>query len=356
MRVGRQSVRSVPALYLPQMIGHLFQDCKAVRRIAAWSTLAVAACCLGQGPACAQFSPTQPIRIIVGLAPGGAMDVGARVLGKKYTEQTGQQVVIENRVGGGGAVSAMAAKQAVPDGHTLLLLDNGACCANTILNDVNYDTLRDFKPVLLLWEYPTLLSVPASSQVKSVAELVTLGRSRPRGLTYASQGVGAAGHILGAMFRRAADVPATHVPYRGATPAATDLAAGHADFLFASYASVHPFISDKRIRPIATTGSKGEGAVPDHAPLQTMAEAGFPEVRLVSWFALYAPAATPDDVVQQLHEWFAKALRSPDIVQRLAGLNMQISLRSTPADVETKVRDEIMWLRPILKDLVAKPN
>jgi tripartite-type tricarboxylate transporter receptor subunit TctC len=223
---------------------------KITWRVAGATALAFAL--LGSAPASAQLPQNQPVRIVLGLAPGGATDVGARVVGKEYTEQTGQQVVIENRAGGGGALGAMAVKTAAPDGLTLALMDNGACCANTVLTNVAYDTLRDFKPVLLLWSYPTILLVPEDSPVKSVADLVALGRSRPEGLTYASQGVGGGGHILGAMLGRIAKIQVVHVPYRGATPAATDLAAGRADFLFASYASVNPFISSHRIRAIAT--------------------------------------------------------------------------------------------------------
>jgi tripartite-type tricarboxylate transporter receptor subunit TctC len=324
------------------------------RRLIAGAALGFGVLAVVPGPVSAQLSQSQPIRIVLGLAPGGATDVGARVVGKAYTDQTGQQVIIENRAGGGGAVSAMAVKASAPDGHTLVLMDNGACCANTLLTNVAYDTLRDFKPVLLLWGYPTILVVPESSPVKSVADLVALGRSRPQGLTYASQGVGAGGHIMGAMFGRAAKIGVVHVPYRGATPAATDVAAGRADFLFASYASVHPFINDHRIRPIATTGDKGENAVPGYGKVQTMIEAGYPDVRLNAWFALYAPIGTSDDVVQQLHQRFAKALRSPPVVQRLSGLNMEVSMDSTAAELGTKVKDEIIRLRPILSDLLTK--
>jgi tripartite-type tricarboxylate transporter receptor subunit TctC len=295
------------------------------------------------------------MRIMLGLAPGGATDVGARVVGKEYTDQTGQQVVIENRPGGGGAVSAMAARQAAPDGHTVLIMDNGACCTNTLVSNVAYDTLRDFKPVLLMWGYSTILVVPSTSPVQSVTDLIALGRSRPQGLTYASQGTASGGHLMGAVFSQAAKMQGVHVPYRGAVPAATDVAAGRADFLFASYASVHAFVTDGRIRPIATTGLKGEGAIPGRPPLQTMTEAGYP-INLDPWFALYTPVATPDNLVQQLHERFAKALRAPAVVQRLGALNMQVSMDSTRADLEAKVKDELSRLRPIVRDLLPKSN
>jgi tripartite-type tricarboxylate transporter receptor subunit TctC len=303
-----------------------------------------------------QISSSQPMRIILGLAPGGATDVGARILGKEYTDQTGQRVVVENRPGGGGTVAAMATKQAAPDGLTVLIMDNGACCTNPLVSNVSYDTLRDFKPVLLMWAYSTILVVPGKGSVKSVADLVALGRSRPEGLAYASQGVASGGHLMGALFIRSSKVPGVHVPYRGAVPAATDVAAGRADFLFASYASVNAFVTDNRVLPIASTGASGEGAVPGRPPLQTMIQAGYPDVNLDPWFALYAPIATPDNVVQQLHERFAKALRAPAVVQRLGALNMQVSMNSTRADLDAKVKDELARLRPIIKELNIRAN
>jgi tripartite-type tricarboxylate transporter receptor subunit TctC len=199
-----------------------------------------------------------------------------------------------------------------------------------------------------------VLLVPMDSPVRSVADLVALGRSRPEGLTYASQGVAAGGHILGMIFGRSTGIPLVHVPYRGAAPAAADLAAGRADFLFASYASTNPQITAGRIRPIATTGSKGELNIPGYPDLQTMAEAGFPEARLDAWFALYAPAGTPDDVVRMLHERFAKALRSDAVVERLTKLNMQVSKDSTPASLTAKIKDEMAMVGPVLKELTAK--
>lgn len=312
--------------------------------------------CAG-APAVAQLSQQQPIRIVVSLAPGGATDVGTRVMANAYAEQTGQHVIVENRPGGGGAIALMGVKSAAADGHTLVVIDNGACCANIFLSDVGYDTTKDFKPVLLLWSFPNLLLVGANSPAKSVADVVALARSRPGGLTFGSSGVATSGHILGAMLAKAANIPLVHVPFRGALPAVTELAAGRIDLLFASYASVGAFIEDGRVRPLASGAEKTDGgAVPGYPSLPTMAELGYPGVRLEVWFMLLAPGGTPDAVVEQLHAGFAKALRSESVRQKLASLQMHVPTTGTPADVMKRMREEIDMVGPIMKGIASKAN
>lgn len=308
-------------------------------------------------PTFAQLSPSQPIKIVLGLAPGGAADVGTRVLANGYADQIGRQVVVENRPGGGGAAAAMAVKSARGDGHTLLVMDNGTCCANIFLSNVGYDATRDFKPVLMLWGYPNLLVVGANSPDKSVADLVARARKSSGGLTYGSQGVGTGGHILGAMLAKAANIPLVHVPFRGAAPAATEVAAGRIDLFFASFASVRPFIEDGRVRPLATTAEKVDDiVVPGHPSLPIMADLGYREVTHDAWFMLLAPVDTPDTVVQQLHAEFAKVLRSESVLQKLRSLQMHASMTSTPADLMRRMRGEIEINAPIMKDLAGKGN
>lgn len=323
----------------------------------ALSTAVLVAGCIVGTPiqAFAQTSSRQPIRLVVSLAPGGATDVGTRLMAAAYSEQTGQQTIVESRAGGGGTTAAMTLKQAPPDGHTLLVTDNAACCANVFLNEVGYDATKDFKPVLLLWGYPLILVVAGNGPIKSVADLVALARTNPGGLTYGSQGVGAGGHILGAMLAKAANLNLVHVPFRGAMPAAIEVAAGRADFLFASYASVSPLIEDGRLRPLATTAEKAEGgAVPGYPSLPTMADAGYPGVRLDAWFALFAPAGTPDETVQGLHRGFSKALHAENVMQKLRSLQMRVPADTTPEALAKRIREELAMVGPILKEVVQK--
>jgi tripartite-type tricarboxylate transporter receptor subunit TctC len=288
----------------------------------AFSTIAAVATILT--PVCPYVavvaSADKPIRVIVSLAAGGPTDAGARLVAKAYTEQTGRTVIVENKAGGGGAIAAVAVKQADPDGSTLLILDNGGCCANGIINKVEYDTLTDFRPVTMLWGYPTFLWVNAQSQIHSLPELVELAKKRPQGLSHGSPGVGTAGHILGAMLAQRAHLSLTHVPYRGVTPAAERFAAGRVDFMFAGYGSVLAFADDGKLTAIAIADDAREAGRFRNLP--TTAEAGYPYLKLGAWFMLLAPAATPDGTAQGLSESFAHALRSPDVIARLKELGM----------------------------------
>ena len=302
----------------------------------------------------AQIPPDAPIKVIVALSAGGPTDIGMRAVGKEVTDRTGRPIVVENRPGGGGTIAALVVKQARPDGLTVLAIDNATCCANLHLGDRGYDTLKDFKPVLLLWGYPLLLVVPGSSPVRSVADLAELAHKKSGGLSFASQGIGAGGHIMGEMFARALKAPMVHVPYQGAAPAARDVSVGQVDFFMGSYASISAYIQDGRIRPIASTAETGTGTVPGHPALPTLAESGYPEMRLGAWFLLVAPAATPDATVQELHALFARALRADAVVERLAGLKMQVFMTETPADLARKIKAETDWIGPIMKSAGIK--
>lgn len=299
-------------------------------------------------PAVAETS-VKPIRVVVSLAAGGPTDTGARLLAKAYAEQTGRSVIVENKAGGGGAVAAMAVKQAAPDGATLLILDNGGCCANGIINKVAYDALTDFRPVIMLWGYPTLLWVNAKSKIHSLAGLVELAKKRPQGLSYGSPGVGTAGHILGAMLAQRTHLSLTHVPYRGGAPAAEELAAGRIDFMFASYGSVRAFADDGKLTAIAIADDAREGGRFSNVP--TTADAGYPYLKLGAWFMLLAPAATPEGTARGLSESFAHALRSPDVIAHLKELDMRVPEHIAPEDVTLRIRDEIKMVGPVLRGL-----
>lgn len=304
------------------------------------------------GAASAQSSADQPVRIVVSLAPGGATDVGSRLLAKAYTEITGRQVVVENRPGGGGTVAAMAVKQSPPDGNTLVVLDNGGCCANALLNNVGYDATKDFKPVLMLWEYPLILVVPADSPIRSVQDLIEVGKSKPGGLTYGSQGVATGGHILGELLAKASGLSLVHVPFRGAAPAAMEVSTGRVDMLFASYASVKSMIDGGKLRPIASSAEPGTRvAVPGFGDLPSMANVGFPSVTFGAWFLLLAPGETPAAVVDRLHADFSKALRSNHVQPALEKLQMIVRKDTTPAAVSDRMTQEIAKVTPIIESL-----
>lgn len=227
-----------------------------------------------------------------------------RLIAQKASADLGQPIVIDNRTGGAGSVGAMAVKQALPDGHTLFMGHVGTHAINpTLFNDLRFDPLKDFAPITELLSFPTILVVPAASTAKSVTDLAALVKGSPGQLTYASQGVGAGGHMMGEMFKLALAAPIIHVPYRGAGPAITDLVAGRVDMMFAGYFGVSPHVEAGTLRVLAAAGDKRMDALPK-AP--TMAEAGYLGLALDVWFGLLAPAGTPAPIVARLNQAFVK--------------------------------------------------
>jgi tripartite-type tricarboxylate transporter receptor subunit TctC len=264
----------------------------------------------------AELLSSRPITIIIPFTSGASSDTLQRLVGKKVTENTGQTLIVESRPGGGGAIAASAVKQAPPDGHTLMQANAGSHAANVALySTLPYDPVKDFRAITLMWRFPQLLTVPLDSPAKSVAELVAYAKSKPSGLSFASQGSGSGGHLLGEMMKIRTGASMVHVPYRGAGPAAVDLATNRVDFFFVSYSSVLPFLQSGKVRALAVTSTKRLPAMPD---VPTMQEAGFGGIEFDTWFGLVAPAATPDPVIAKLNAAFVKAVRDPEVVKQIA--------------------------------------
>src|SRR5215831_8529304 len=244
--------------------------------IAAASLVAVAIAARNAG---AELLDSRAITVVIPFTPGASSDTFQRLVAKRVSEDTGQTVIVESRPGGGGSVAAAAVKRALPDGHTLFQSNSVTHAANvTLYPSLPYDAVKDFAPITLMWSFPSLLAVPADSPAKSVADLAAYAKIKPGGLSYGSQGNGSSGHLLGAMFSRDVGVPMVHVPYRGAGPAALDVATGRIDFLWVSYASVLPHYLSGKVRVLAVT--KHLAVVPK---AQTMAEAGFPGFDWETW-------------------------------------------------------------------------
>jgi tripartite-type tricarboxylate transporter receptor subunit TctC len=316
------------------------------KRAAASATIIVLASIAGHDAA-GQLLSSRPITIIIPFTPGASSDTLQRLVAKKVTENTGQVLVIESRPGGGGAIGAVAVKQALPDGHTLFQANAGTHAANVALYPtLSYDPIKDFRPITLMWSFPQLLAVPLDSPAKSVAELIGYAKSKPGGLSFASQGTGAGGHLLGEMLKRRTGAPMVHVPYRGAGPAAVDLAAGRVDFFFVAYASVRSFLQANKVRVLAVTSEKRLPAQPD---VPTMAEAGFPGIALDAWFGLVAPAGTPDAVIGKLHGAFSQAVRDPEIVKTLIDQGAEAAAPNTPAEFAAFIASETEKLGKIVQ-------
>jgi tripartite-type tricarboxylate transporter receptor subunit TctC len=259
--------------------------------------------------------PSRTITVVVPFPPGGSSDVVTRAVSAKVAEALKQPVVIENRGGGGGVVAAVAVKQAPPDGYTLLLANNGLFAVTpAITMDVRFDPINDYQPVTPLVLFPSVLIVPDASPAKTVKELIEHGRSRPSGLSYASQGLGSGGQVMGELLRLKTGLSMTHVPYRGAGPAVQDVAAGNVDMLFTSYISAAGQIQAGKTRVIAFTGQKRSPILPD---VPTMAEQGFAGTEMDVWHGIVAPRGTPAAIVKRLNDEFVKAANTPDVVQMI---------------------------------------
>jgi tripartite-type tricarboxylate transporter receptor subunit TctC len=275
------------------------------------------------GPASAQSDfPSRPITIIVPFPPGGSSDVVTRLVAQKLADNLKASVVIDNRGGGGGVPAAIAAKQAAPDGYTLFLANNGLFAIMPALTALNFDPVKDFQPVTPLFSFPSVLVVPDASPARNVKELVALAKTKAGGLNFGSQGVGSGGHILGEMLRLNSGAPFTHVPYRGAGPAVSDLAAGNIDLLFSSYVSAIGQVQGGKLRVLGWTSTRRSPAIPD---IPTMAEAGFPGTELEIWQGIVAPVGTPEPIMRKLHEEFVKAAKSPEVVSKVAAQAVEMS-------------------------------
>jgi tripartite-type tricarboxylate transporter receptor subunit TctC len=315
--------------------------------LALLATLAFPATASAQG----DNYPSRPITILVPFPPGGSSDTVIRPIAQKVGEALRATIVIDNRTGAGGNVAALATKQAAPDGYTLFLGNNGTLGINVgLFKELRFDPVKDFQPITPIVSFPSVLAVPAELPAKSVKELVALAKSRPNGLNFGSQGVGSGGHILGEMLKLRTGAAMTHVPYRGAAPAVTDLAAGRIDLLFASYISVAGQVQAGKLKLLALTAPKRSAVLPD---LPTMAEAGFADMDVLIWHGMVAPAGTPPAIVRKLNEAFVKAANAPDIVGRVTPQVAEITT-STPEEFARLIAADIALFGQVIKDAGIK--
>jgi tripartite-type tricarboxylate transporter receptor subunit TctC len=279
-------------------------------------------------PVAAQGYPSRPIKIIVSTPPGGIADLVGRTLAQKLSE-SGKTAVVENRTGGGGAIGAEAAAKSAPDGYTLYVSNHQTnAVLPHLMSKLPYDPLKDFAPVLHATVSSNILVVHPSVPAKTVQELVAYAKANPGKLTYASQGMGSSGHIVGEQFKRLAGVEITHVPYRGAAPAIQDLVAGHVTMMFDIVPLARTQMAGGKVRALAVASKQRSPAVPD---VPTMAEAGFPQIEGGPWFGFVAPAKTPREIVDLLNAEGRKAFSAQDVRDRFVAQGIQLPL-GTPED------------------------
>ena len=256
-----------------------------------------------------QQYPPGTIRIIAPGPPGSPRDIRARWVAEQLNSALGQPVLVDNRAGAGGNIGMEAAAKSAPDGRTLVIVDTGTLAMNPHLYDrTGYDALSDFIPVVRLVEAPLMLAVRADLPARSVADLIRLAREKPGQLSYGSPGVGTPPHLAGELFKRTAQVDVAHVPYKGMSPALTDLMAGRIDYMIDNVGLLAQQVAAGKVRALAITGAKRVAAAPD---VPTMAEAGLPGYEFAAWMGMAVPAGTPAAIVARLNAELVRALRTP---------------------------------------------
>ncbi len=295
----------------------------------------------------AQNYPARPLRLIVPTAPGGGTDFTGRLVAAKLSETMGQQVVVENRGGGGGSVGADNAAKATADGYTLLLGSIATHAVNPALyKKLPYDHLKDFAPVSLIGTVPNALVVHPSVPVKSLQEFITYAKANPGKINYGSSGVGSPPHLSMELLRSMTGINLVHVPYKGAGPALADLLGGQVQAMCTSLAGLINFVKSGRVRALGVTTAKRNPQLPD---VPTIVESGVPGYEVTIWYAVFAPVATPKAIVDKLNAEMVKALNSSEMKERMALQGMDPA-PSTPAELTAFVKVETAKWAKAAKD------
>ena len=294
--------------------------------------------------------PTKPITIVVGFEPGGGTDTTARIVQKPLSDQLGQQVVVENRAGAGGNIAVDYVAKTAPDGYSLVLANVGALAVNPHILKTPYDPLRDLTPISMAAVFANVLVVQPSLQLNSLADYVKLARQKEGGVTYASSGIGGAGHLAGELLRGMAKANLVHVPYKGGGPAMQGFLGGQVDSFFATPISSVSQIRAGKAKALATTGSKRAGLMPD---VPTVAESGFPGYEALNWYGFLGPAKMPKDLVERLNREIVRALANPEAVSALQKTGVEPQ-SSTPEEFARYIEREYHVWGKVVKEAGIK--
>lgn len=294
----------------------------------------------------AEWSPTKPVRMIVGFPPGGATDLVARILQPRLSAALGKQIVIDNRPGANGILSNEIIARAEADGHTIGFGHIGTLIISPTVQKVPYDPHRDFAPVGMVVALQNLIITHPSLPVKSLKDYLALAKSRQGQLQFATSGIGSPGHLAAALLESMAGVRLTHIPYKGGAPALTDLLAGHVPSFFSVISTGLPHVQSGKARGIAVTGDRRAEAAPD---VPTVGEAGVPGYSATNWYGLLAPAKTPQAAIARLNRVLVATLKAPDTAQQLKERGIDAA-PGTPAAFVAFVRvEEKKWV-PIIRN------
>jgi tripartite-type tricarboxylate transporter receptor subunit TctC len=315
--------------------------------LAALTGLAVLAIATGAAAQTSADYPSRPIRIIVPQAAGSGVDLQARVLAQKMGELWGQQGVVENRPGANAIIGMETAAKASPDGYTLVYAPVSSVTTNAfIYKKLPYDALRDFAPITQTTANPLGAVVNPASGIKSIKDLVERAKANPGQLNYGSFGIGNMTHLMGELLSIAADIKMTHVPYRGQTPAITDVISGQIPLAFTTTAGVTDLVETGKLNLLATFGAERDEQFPN---TPTPTEAGYPSVVVVGWSGLLAPAGTPPQIIAKLHAGMVKALAMPDVKEAILKQGSKALSSASPEAFERYIKSEAAKFHPVIK-------
>lgn len=291
--------------------------------------------------------PNKPIRLVVPYPPGGTVEAMARVIGDEIAKTWGQPVLVDAKPGASGNIGSTLVARAPADGYTLVFGTQSTHGTNSLLfKDVGFDPVKDFEPITMVAAAPLLLVVNPKLPVTTVKDLVAYIRKQPKGLDFASASTGGGGHLAAEMFAKAEGLKLVHVPYKGSGPARNDLIAGHVSFMFDNIASSLPSAQQGQLRALAVTSAMRTNAAPD---LPTMQEAGVEGVIIDTWYAIYAPAGTPRDIVRKLNAEVVRVLRLPHVATRFKGLGLDI-VAGTPEELASRMKGDLLRYGRIIRE------
>jgi tripartite-type tricarboxylate transporter receptor subunit TctC len=320
-----------------------------IRRVLAGAFLLMTAGAISGAPATESANfPAKPVRIIVGFAPGGAPDTLARIVGDKLGQSWGQPVVVDNRTGANGNIAMVAVAKAAPDGYTLALVPVGNAAVNpSLFPNLPYDPVRDFAPITQIATVENVLVVSGKSPITSLKELIALGRSKSTNITYATPGAGSIAHLAAEWLAHTGGFQVNHVGYRGVTPALTDVLRGEVTMMFSQLSTAKPLIDSGELRALGVASKTRSAALPD---VPTIAEAGeMPGFEAVSWYALMAPAGTPQPIIAKIQEGAAKAIHSPETTSALAAQGGK-PVGNSPAELASIIAEDTARWATVIRD------
>ena len=312
------------------------------------NVIALLGFCIVAGAAHAADSayPARPVRLLVSFAPGGGVDVTARIIAPKLSESMGQNWIVDNRTGAAGNLATEVVARASPDGYTVLLALDTQLTANPSLYRLPFSVEKDLQPIVILAVSDQIVVVHPDVPAKTLKEFIALAKQKPGAFRHGSAGVGSSNHLAEELFKKVTGIDAVHVPYKGAGPALAAILSGEIHMNISSTASTLAYIKSGRLRALASTGAKRGKALPD---LPTVAESGYPGFEAIQWYGLVVPRATPKSIVTRIHKESVKALQNADVRASMDRLGLEQE-PSTPEELAVRVRKETAKWATIIKE------